>query len=56
MYLSTLGNCATSKVILIVLVLYLCVPPMGDYTYVITHVYPRKNKCKPWGRLSKEKN
>ena len=32
------GNCATSEVILIVLLLYLLVPPMGDYTDVITHV------------------
>ena len=48
-------NCATSEVILIVLVLYFLVPPTGDYNDVITHVNPRKNQCKPWGRLSKEK-
>ena len=44
------GNCATSKVILIVLVLYFLVPPTGDYTDVITHVNPRKNQCKPQGK------
>ena len=38
------GNCATSVVILIVLVLYFLVPPTGDYTDVITHVNPRKNQ------------
>ena len=36
------GICATSKVILIVLVLYIFVPPTGDYTDVIT-------QSKPWG-------
>ena len=34
------GNCAISKVILIVLVLYFLVPPTGDYHDVITHVNP----------------
>ena len=29
---------------------------MGDYTDVITHVNPRKNQCKPWGKITQEKN
>ena len=33
--LSTVGICATSKVILVVLVLYFLVPPTGDYTDAI---------------------
>ena len=41
----SVGNCATSEVIRIVLVLYFLVP-MGDYIDVITHVNPRKNQCK----------
>ena len=44
------GICATSEAILIVLVLYLLVPPMGDYTVVFIH-------CKPWGeKKAKERN
>ena len=39
--------CATSEVILIVLVLYFLAPPTRDYTDVITHVNPRKNQSKP---------
>ena len=39
----SVGTCATSKAILIVLV-----PPMGDYTIVIIH-------CKPWGKNRKIK-
>ena len=50
------GNCATSEVILVALVLYFLAPPTRDYIDVITHVNPRKNKCKPWIRLSKENN
>ena len=47
---------STSKVILIVLVLYFLVPPTGDYTDVITHINPRKNQCKPWGNITQENN
>ena len=50
------GNCATSEVILIVLVLYFLVPPMGVLTDVTTHVNPIKNRCKPWGKNTHEKN
>ena len=50
------GNCATLEVILIVLVLYFLVPSTGDYTNVITHVNPRNNQCKPWGKNPQEKN
>ena len=50
------GNCATSEVILIVLVLHFLVPPTGVHTDVITHVNPRKNQCKPWGKNPREKN
>ena len=46
--------CATSEVIIIVLVLCFPIPPTGDYIEVITHVNPIKNQCKPWGRLHKE--
>ena len=42
----SVGNCATSKFILIVLVLYFLVPPTRDYIDV-TNVNPRKNQCKP---------
>ena len=34
------GFCATSKVILIVILLYCFVPPMRDHTNVIIHVNP----------------
>ena len=54
-FVDLVGNCATSKVILIVLVLYFLVPPMGVNIDVSTHVNPRKNQCKPWGK-NKEKN
>ena len=37
-----IGICATSEAIILVLVLYLLVPHMGDYTVVMIH-------CKPWG-------
>ena len=43
----SVGICVTSEYILIVLVLYLLLPPMGHYTIVIIH-------CKPWGE-KKEK-
>ena len=44
------GICATSEAILIVLVLYLLVLPVGDYTFVIIH-------CKPWGeKQARERN
>ena len=43
----SVGNCATSEDILIILVLYFLVPPTGDYTDVITHINPRKNQFKP---------
>ena len=52
----SVGICATSKVILIVIVLYFLVPPTGDYTDVITYVNPRKNQCKPWGNNTQQKN
>ena len=46
----SVGFCATLEAILIVLVLYLLVPPTGDYTVVIIH-------CKPWGeKQAKERN
>ena len=44
----SIGTCATSKDILIV-------TPTRDYTDVTTHVNPRHIKCKPWGKLIKEK-
>ena len=34
------GFCATSKVILIVILLYCFIPPTGDYTDVNIHVNP----------------
>ena len=52
----SVGNCATSEVILIVLVLYFLVPPTGVHIDVTTHVNPRKNQCKPWGKSKQEKN
>ena len=52
----SVGNYATSEVILIVLVLYFLVPPTRDYTDVITHVNPRKNQCKPRGNNTQENN
>ena len=50
------GICATSEVILIVLVLYFLVPPTGVHTDAITHINPRKNQCKPWGKNTQENN
>ena len=50
------GNCATSEVILIVLVLYFLVPPTKVHIDVTTHVNPRKNQCTPWGKNKQEKN
>ena len=46
----SVGICAISEVILIVLVLCFLVALTRDYTDVITHVNPRKNQCKTWGR------
>ena len=46
----SVGICATSEAILIVLVLYLLIPPRGDYTIVNIH-------CKPWDKKqAKERN
>ena len=39
----SVGICATSEAILIVLVLYLLVPPTGVELVVIYHTNPRKN-------------
>ena len=50
----SVGICATSEVIFVVLVLYFLVPPTGDYTDAITHVNPKKNQCKPWERIHKK--
>ena len=36
--------------------MYFLVPPMGDYTDVITHINIRKKQCKPWGKNTQEKN
>ena len=36
----SVGFCATSEVILIVILLYCFVPPTGDHTNVIIHVNP----------------
>ena len=47
----SVGFCATSEVILIVILLYCFVPPTRDHTDVIIHVNPWKNQCKPWGIL-----
>ena len=48
----SVGICTILEVILIVLLLYFLVPPMGDYI----DINPWKNQCKPWGRLHKKKN
>ena len=45
--LCLVGNCATSEVILIVIVLYFLIPPTKYYADVITHVNQRKNQYKP---------
>ena len=52
----SVGNCAASDVILIVLVLYFLVPPTGVHIDVTTQLNPRKNQCKPWGKNKQEKN
>ena len=52
----SVGICATSEVIIIVLVLYFFVPPTRDCTDVTTHVNPRNNQCKAWGTNTQEKN
>ena len=53
---STVVICATSEVILIVLVLYFIVPPTRAYIDVFTHVSPINNQCKPWGKNPQENN
>ena len=52
----SVGNCATLEVILIVLVLYILVPPTGDYIDVITYANPRKNQCKLCRKITQENN
>ena len=44
----SVGTCASSEDILIV-------TPTGDYIDVTTHVNPRHIKCKPRGKIIKEK-
>ena len=51
-----LRNCANSEFILIVIVFYFLVPPTRFHIDVTTHVNPRKNQCKPWGKNEQEKN
>ena len=52
----SVGICANSEVIFIVLVLYFLVPPTGVHANTITHVNPIKDQSKPWGKNTQEKN